>query len=176
MFIGRIHGLYHQLPLWKVALSNGVVQILRSMAVVGSSHNFSFMLQQKFQSACWFPVELDICFLACFVDQLPSPEKQKTRKWSERRLCTVNCILLKRHIKSSGDLIPYLERVNTKAFHMPEIRWNSPVIKKEGKHVAALRNMREVVHNPPRLLNMVLWIWLQGMNHLGELHNQLSHV
>lgn len=35
-------------------------------------------------------------------------------------------------------------------------------------HVHCLWNVREEVSNPPVLLDMVLWVWLQGVDHVRE--------
>ena len=46
VLIAWVHGLDEQLPLWVLAGGNGVVQVLRGVAVVASTHHDSLILQQ----------------------------------------------------------------------------------------------------------------------------------
>lgn len=48
--ISRVHDLNHELPLGKVACSNGLVQVLGGMAVIGATYSDGLVLEQIFDA------------------------------------------------------------------------------------------------------------------------------
>ena len=70
VLICRVHGLDVHRPLGVVARSNGILQVLRGMAVVGASHDDCLLLQQELGATGGLEVELDQSLLTRLVDEL----------------------------------------------------------------------------------------------------------
>ena len=60
--------------------------------------------------------------------------------------------------------------MNTKAFHVPIILWNTYIIIEEGERVQAFRVVRQEIQNPPVFLNVGLRVRFESMDHIRELH------
>ena len=69
VLVSRIHHLNKQMPLWIVPGSNGVIEILGCMAVIGSSDLDSFLIKEAFNPTRGFPVELHVVSFSGFVDK-----------------------------------------------------------------------------------------------------------
>lgn len=54
---------------------------------------------------------------------------------------------------------------------MPEILWNTQIIKEEAEHMQALWVVGEKVQDSPIFLNVGLWVGFQSMNHIREFHS-----
>ena len=70
VLIRRVHGLNVHRPLGVVASSNGILQVLRRVAVVGASDDDSLLLQQELGAAGGLEVELDKRLFTRLVDEL----------------------------------------------------------------------------------------------------------
>ena len=62
--------------------------------------------------------------------------------------------------------------MHTEAFNVAVVRWDTPVIKEPGEHVATLRNVREEVSNAPAFLDVSLRVGLQSVDDVRELQVQ----
>lgn len=69
VFMSRIHHLNEETPLRIVPGSDGVIEILSSMAVVGSTDLDSFLIEEAFNPTRRFPVELHIVSFSGSVDK-----------------------------------------------------------------------------------------------------------
>jgi hypothetical protein len=78
---------------------------------------------------------------------------------------------MKFHIVCLSSLVDQRVGVDTSAFHVSIILWNTQIIKEKGEHVQTFRMVGEEVENPPVLLNVRLGVGLKGMYHVWEFHS-----
>lgn len=72
------------------------------------------------------------------------------------------------HIVHFPILIDQCKSLNTEAFHVPVILWNTHIIKEPGKCGQAFRKVGAEVEDPPVLLDVRLWIRFKSMDHIWE--------
>lgn len=77
---------------------------------------------------------------------------------------------MKFHIQCFPCLIDKGIGVNTRAFHVPVILWNSQIIIKEGERVQAFWKVGEEVKDPPSLLDVRLGVRFESTDRVREFH------
>lgn len=69
VLVSRVHGLDEELPLREVSGLDGVVEVLRGVAMVFAPDLLGLLVREALDAACRLPMELDIGYLASLVDE-----------------------------------------------------------------------------------------------------------
>mmetsp|Transcript_13876 Transcript_13876/g.28436 ORF Transcript_13876/g.28436 Transcript_13876/m.28436 type:complete len:222 (+) Transcript_13876:1148-1813(+) len=75
------------------------------------------------------------------------------------------------HVGILSIAVDHAESMHSTALHVSVILWNSLVVEKEGKHMAALWMMREEIPHPPPLLVLRSGVWFERVNHVWKLNS-----